>query len=71
MDSLNLKTLLTITLFAIYAVLLLRPIKRFAIAQSPDATATTTQGEIEPLDFLRWMGLRLLMVIPLVSIQML
>lgn len=71
MDFFNLKSILTLILFAVYAVLLLRPIKRFAIAQSPDATSSTGQGEIAPLDFLRWMGLRLLMVIPLISIQML
>ncbi|MGB0564705.1 MAG: hypothetical protein ACPGVO_23345 [Spirulinaceae cyanobacterium] len=71
MDFLNPKFILTIVFFSIYAVSLLRPIARFALAQSPSAPPTTSQAEIAPLALMRWVGLRLILVVPLVGLQLL
>ncbi|MEM8642985.1 MAG: hypothetical protein AAGG51_29835 [Cyanobacteria bacterium P01_G01_bin.54] len=71
MDFLQPKLLLTTLFFGIYAVSLLRPIAQFALAQSPSAPPSTRQLEIAPVELLRWVGLRLILVVPLVGIQLL
>lgn len=65
------KFILTVILFVAYAVLLLRPIAHFMFQQSTGAIATSSQTQLAPLDFLRWVGLRLMLLVPLVGVQML
>ncbi|NEO84203.1 MAG: hypothetical protein F6J87_08110 [Spirulina sp. SIO3F2] len=65
------KFLLTAILFVAYAILLLRPIAHFMRQQSTGAIATSSQTQIAPLSFLRWIGLRLALLVPLVGVQML
>lgn len=65
------KLILTIILFAAYGISLLQPLTQFLNQQATGAIATPAQLQIAPLSFLRWVGLRLALLVPLVGVQML
>ena len=65
------KFILTVVLFAAYAISLLRPLAQFLNQQANGAIATPAQLQIAPLSFLRWVGMRLALLVPLVGVQML